>query len=119
MNLGELVLHLSESAATAERALHESDENVAMLQEELDALVVETDWVRQHNHRLLEAAADISCKHEAETQVWRERVSELTARLEQQATDSASREQRLQEREQRVDRAERALGMALKELGLG
>ena len=110
-----LLRHLSLTASHAEAALTAADERATMLQEELDALVVETDHTRQRNRRL---AADLgAAKQEQREAVERERRERRAA--QQRVAEAEARAEaairRAQGREERV----RAVLASLRGLGLG
>lgn len=121
MDLDLLVRHLSLSASHAEAALTASNERATMLQEELDALVVETDFTRQRNRRLvseLEAAKqgqrEASIKEQQERQGAQQRVAEAEAR----AHAAISLAHRKEERVRVVLAALKGLGLGLDDVGL-
>ena len=86
-----------------------------MLQEEMDALVVETDWVRQRNHRLAAEAIATQRQHEDELHKALARCAQLEERLAEVDRGAGQREREIEQRERQVDRI---IG-ALREAGVG
>lgn len=85
-----------------------------MLQEEMDALVVETDWVRQRNHRLAAEAVATQRQHEDELRKALVRCEQLEERLAEVDRGAGQREREIEQRERRM---ERMIG-ALREAGV-